>query len=1130
MSANLKQGWNVSGTTPEPGRRPGALPVYFLALLAFWISPAQGAEWYLHADQALSSNWHTLADWWSTPLDSDTSGTHPASINPSDTFHTNGHQLRTPAGTAAETFGGGTLVLDGGNVLIKDISTTTATAIPNLAARGGASKSVTTGANGVQLISLGALTLAKSETTVFTTGSSARHQDLAVGTLQGNGTLKLKGGGTTYLGLGSATGFYGRIHLVGSSKLEFKNGFSTPGSLVIESGSQVNLNQNITVSGLRLGGTTDGAGEENGYTELAPDTTYTFAALNAAYPSIFPGGSGSITVTRPAIVADASSVIRTVPRGLGGACASSMFWNSLSPDYRGHLVKANMGIVRIVGYPSQTGAGTLEELDTKVAQILNAGAIPLFIQCIDSPSHNPTFYNALYDANGNLGTGGTVGTNMAFLAKHFKAPPFNLETQYWEVGNEPDIAVSYKVASTAEYIGYFQDAHNQLIAAGVRGNVKLCGPVISFEVGYNASNGWADGILNDFLAACGTPLNGYNQVDVVTRHVYPYIYSWEATPAVAYTAYNLLNAACEQVTFTQARTEVFPNRGEGVLQAKMRNAGLPSWVGTGVTEMNVGSTFAHTITQGLWFLTYNHFALYNPRSELGTGFVYDSTSNPSAFFNSAKERSYSYWAAYIHGMLTGDQVLAQESSSSHLLASATRDPYSVFLQVVNRNSTDMTASVALNNAPVSGNPTLFRLSSSQTPETGSPAALGTSFSYTFPAMTSTIFRYDRIDAPPPPPGPPAPPAGVLLDTAFDTAPSGMLTYYTGWQPTVTGGDLRVTSTTANMAGAVVFNGHPLAAAKDRAQIRFGFRVNQNYAEGFVFGAYSSNPGAVGYGGGSLGYYGQSNRLWGVKVDNNPDQVAIVASQADSMVEGWCTQPLSNYSARELYMVIDYEGTQGTVRARMYEGTDDTGTLLADITNSVGNPAELAAGTVFGFTGSTGSFSQDTIIHDLKILTGNTVIPSYAFVTGQTLSGSVQNNYNGWLGFRFTVGSSPLTVSELGRWIRSGNTGTHTVKLVDAATGLDVPGGSVSIATSGAPAGTFRYAPLAQPVVLPANGAYYLVSQEPSGGDYYYTYSTVLQHAANATITSSAFGPGSASGWRTYSTAGHSYVPVSFKYQ
>jgi hypothetical protein len=42
----------------------------------------------------------------------------------------------------------------------------------------------------------------------------------------------------------------------------------------------------------------------------------------------------------------------------------------------------------------------------------------------------------------------------------------------------------------------------------------------------------------------------------------------------------------------------------------------------------------------------------------------------------------------------------------------------------------------------------------------------------------------------------------------------------------------------------------------------------------------------------------------------------------------------------------------------------------------------------------------------------------AFVTGATL-GSLRNDFDGWLGTKFTVGASPLSVTALGRYVISG---------------------------------------------------------------------------------------------------------------
>ena len=71
----------------------------------------------------------------------------------------------------------------------------------------------------------------------------------------------------------------------------------------------------------------------------------------------------------------------------------------------------------------------------------------------------------------------------------------------------------------------------------------------------------------------------------------------------------------------------------------------------------------------------------------------------------------------------------------------------------------------------------------------------------------------------------------------------------------------------------------------------------------------------------------------------------------------------------------------------------------------------------------------------------------AYVTGKVL-GTLRNNYTGYVGMKVAVGASPVTVTALGRIFASGNSGTHVVKLINAADGSEVAGGSVSVAMSG----------------------------------------------------------------------------------
>jgi hypothetical protein len=156
-----------------------------------------------------------------------------------------------------------------------------------------------------------------------------------------------------------------------------------------------------------------------------------------------------------------------------------------------------------------------------------------------------------------------------------------------------------------------------------------------------------------------------------------------------------------------------------------------------------------------------------------------------------------------------------------------------------------------------------------------------------------------------------------------------------------------------------------------------------------------------------------------------------------------------------------------------------------------------------------------------------VTPETAFVTGKTL-GTLRNNLSAFVGTKITLGTTPLTVTSLGRIYVAGNTGTHTVKLVNAGTGNDVPGGSVSInMAAGTASNGFKYIALAAPVTLAANTAYYVVSQETSGGDQWYDFNTVLTTTNVAVVNNAIQRPSNS--WVAAGGANNSYVPVDFKY-
>jgi hypothetical protein len=77
-------------------------------------------------------------------------------------------------------------------------------------------------------------------------------------------------------------------------------------------------------------------------------------------------------------------------------------------------------------------------------------------------------------------------------------------------------------------------------------------------------------------------------------------------------------------------------------------------------------------------------------------------------------------------------------------------------------------------------------------------------------------------------------------------------------------------------------------------------------------------------------------------------------------------------------------------------------------------------------------------------------------------------------------------------------------------------------------GTFAYATLSSPVTLSANTAYYVVTQETSGGDSWYDYNSWVQTTSAANMTSAVYSIGSSS-YVTLGSPGQSYGPVDFKY-
>jgi hypothetical protein len=163
-------------------------------------------------------------------------------------------------------------------------------------------------------------------------------------------------------------------------------------------------------------------------------------------------------------------------------------------------------------------------------------------------------------------------------------------------------------------------------------------------------------------------------------------------------------------------------------------------------------------------------------------------------------------------------------------------------------------------------------------------------------------------------------------------------------------------------------------------------------------------------------------------------------------------------------------------------------------------------------------------------------PSFQYTLGSVPQGSpfvisfdqtrnLRNDFSGWVGMKLTTGGNSIAVSSLARICVAGNSGIHTVKFVDAATGTDVAGGAVQINTSGCTPGQFVYTALPTPITLGANAPYYLVTQESSGGDRWYDYGAIVTNSM-ATVNSAVYA--SSGPWMPIGATPLSYGPLNFK--
>lgn len=193
-------------------------------------------------------------------------------------------------------------------------------------------------------------------------------------------------------------------------------------------------------------------------------------------------------------------------------------------------------------------------------------------------------------------------------------------------------------------------------------------------------------------------------------------------------------------------------------------------------------------------------------------------------------------------------------------------------------------------------------------------------------------------------------------------------------------------------------------------------------------------------------------------------------------------------------------------------------------------------TVYGINLSVCNVPQVIINGNNALIseTGTTVycpppVTTPALVSSVSSFGEARNTWDGWVGFEFTVGSSPIKVNQLGRWIVSANSGSHMIRLFNTA-GAEVVNGFAILDTLGKASGQFAYAQLPEDVTLNANTPYLLMSREYYGGDQWYdlggTYIT-LDPVASSPYAAYATTANPAAYIRLYGNM--SYGPVNLRF-
>lgn len=224
---------------------------------------------------------------WYTSATTKSNANRLVTFDPSGNYHNNGRVLFTQS--TADTFDGASLTLSGGRLELRASDTTSVSYFStiNNVIVGSAGSAIGTGnfdntqGSGINITNL---TLNGN---LLLEPAGSRQVRVNITNLTGAGDLTTGFNATSrgVVSVANAAGYTGNI-VASIGRLDFNSSFSSAGGLVLNSGSELVLDQNLSFTSVTIGST------------VLAEGTYTFAQLNSAYDAYFVnGGSGSITVS-----------------------------------------------------------------------------------------------------------------------------------------------------------------------------------------------------------------------------------------------------------------------------------------------------------------------------------------------------------------------------------------------------------------------------------------------------------------------------------------------------------------------------------------------------------------------------------------------------------------------------------------------------------------------------------------------------------------------------------------------------------------------------------------------------------------------------------------------------------------